>query len=226
MPKDRGTEQGDVDGTLKCTLALGVVAAQATSNLPCFLMLTTPQTCTACEQATQSDSRKPPTSSWRAQKTSPEPTTRCIRCRKWRAGLWCMDDGDILCHPILVPSYQEEFDIANAKVGPEWNPKKAEVIYDVDDLDAAPPSEELMTCRTWPKSPQLHSETLSGVDSTSRTSAWPRQTSFGKYTNVFCCVRTGTQNLLSNVRVLASVASTTLSSCTATRPCRRNELQK
>ena len=29
MPKDRGAEQGDVDGPLGCSLALGMVAAEA-----------------------------------------------------------------------------------------------------------------------------------------------------------------------------------------------------
>ena len=28
MPKDRGAEQGDVDGPLECSLALGMVAAE------------------------------------------------------------------------------------------------------------------------------------------------------------------------------------------------------
>ena len=29
MPKDRGAEQGDVGGSLKCSLALGMVATEA-----------------------------------------------------------------------------------------------------------------------------------------------------------------------------------------------------
>ena len=29
MPKDRGAAQGDVDGPLECSLALGMVAAEA-----------------------------------------------------------------------------------------------------------------------------------------------------------------------------------------------------
>ena len=39
-----------------------------------------------------------------------------------------MDDGDILCHPILVPFYLQEFDVANAKVGAERKPTQKEVI--------------------------------------------------------------------------------------------------
>ena len=48
-----------------------------------------------------------------------------------------MDEGDILCHPILVPSFLQEFDVANAKVGAERNTQKTEVIYYVNDLEAA-----------------------------------------------------------------------------------------
>ena len=53
--------------------------------------------------------------------------------------LWDMDDGDIMCHPILVPSFLREFDLANAKVGAERNPQKTEVVHNVNDLDGAPP---------------------------------------------------------------------------------------
>ena len=33
MPKDRGAEQGDVDGPLECSLALGMVAAEARGRI-------------------------------------------------------------------------------------------------------------------------------------------------------------------------------------------------
>ena len=56
------------------------------------------------------------------------------------ADLWYIDDGDIFSHSILVPSFLQEFDVANAKVGAERNPwKTEEVIYYVNDLDSAPP---------------------------------------------------------------------------------------
>ena len=54
------------------------------------------------------------------------------------ADLWYVDGVDIFCHPILVPSYLQEFDDANEKVGGERSPQKTEVIYYVEDLDAAP----------------------------------------------------------------------------------------
>ena len=50
-----------------------------------------------------------------------------------------MDDGDIMCHPILVPSLLRELDLANAKVGAERNRQKTEVVHNVNDLDGAPP---------------------------------------------------------------------------------------
>ena len=50
-----------------------------------------------------------------------------------------MDDGDIMCHPVLVLPFLQDFDVANARVGAERNPLKAEVICCVNDLDAAPP---------------------------------------------------------------------------------------
>ena len=55
----------------------------------------------------------------------------------WR-NTWFMDGGDIVCHPVLVPFYLHEFDHANNEVGAERNPQKTEVIYYVEDLNAAP----------------------------------------------------------------------------------------
>ena len=37
------------------------------------------------------------------------------------AGLWYLDDGDILCHPRLVAPYPDAFDAANAKIGAKPN---------------------------------------------------------------------------------------------------------
>ena len=47
-----------------------------------------------------------------------------------------MDDGDSMCRPILVPSFLQELDVANAKVEEEQN-QKAEVIFHGNDVDAA-----------------------------------------------------------------------------------------
>ena len=76
-----------------------------------------------CKQIAPSDSKKQPTSSW----SGPEKLTRAddprhtLRENGGLVDLWHMDDGEILCHPILVPSYLQEFDVANAKVGAERN---------------------------------------------------------------------------------------------------------
>ena len=40
------------------------------------------------------------------------------------ADQWYMDDGDIVRHPILVLPFLQDFDVANARVGAEWNPLK------------------------------------------------------------------------------------------------------
>ena len=65
-----------------------------------------------------------------------------------------MDDGDFMCHPILVPCYVQEFDVANAKVGAERNPQKTEVIHYVNDLDAAPPEWRIRDVQLCPRSPR------------------------------------------------------------------------
>ena len=61
-----------------------------------------------------------------------------LQRNKSLADQWYMDDGDIMCHPTLVLPFLQEIDVANAKVGAERNPQKTEVIYYVNDLDAAP----------------------------------------------------------------------------------------
>ena len=47
----------------------------------------------------------------------------CVRKNPQKNGgvadLCYVDDGDILCHPILMPTFLQEFDVANAKVGAE-----------------------------------------------------------------------------------------------------------
>ena len=53
--------------------------------------------------------------------------------------MWYMDDGDIMCHLILVPSHLQEIDDANAKVGAERTPRKIQVICNLPNLYVAPP---------------------------------------------------------------------------------------
>ena len=50
-----------------------------------------------------------------------------------------MDDGDIMCHPTLVLPFLQDFEVDNARVGEERTPLKTRVIYNMNDLGAAPP---------------------------------------------------------------------------------------
>ena len=61
------------------------------------------------------------------------------------------DDGDIVCHPILVLPFLQDFDVANAGVRAERNPLKTQVIYCVNDLHAAPPEWRLGDVRSLAK---------------------------------------------------------------------------
>ena len=91
------------------------------------------------------------------------------------ADQWYMDDGDIMCHPIPVLSFLHHFDVATARVA-EWNPLKTELIYNVNDMDAAPPEWRIGDVRSLAKtsavidgSTTLGSELLLGLGSSSRT---------------------------------------------------------
>ena len=59
-----------------------------------------------------------------------------------------MDDGDSMCHPVLVLPFLQDFDVANARVGAERNPLKTEVTHYVNDLDAAPPGRRIGDVRS------------------------------------------------------------------------------
>ena len=100
--------------------------------------------------------RKPPTSSWVAQIkiTGAGDSRHAPQKNGGLADSRYMDDGDVMCHPILVPCYVQEFDVANAKVGAERNPQKTEVIHYVNDLDAALPEWRIRVVQLWPRSPR------------------------------------------------------------------------
>ena len=63
------------------------------------------------------------------------------------ADFWYFDNGDILCHPILVLPCLQSFDTANAQMLAERNTQKTEVIYYVSDLDIAPPGSKINEVR-------------------------------------------------------------------------------
>ena len=150
MPKDRGAEQGDVDGPLECSLALGMEAAQARGSIAARQAVGTLPwigvTDSAEGTATPSGTRcQIAQESANYQLGGPEKLTgahdprHALQRNGGLADQWYMDDGDIMCHPILVLLFLQDFDVANARVGAERNPLKTEAIYFVDDLDASPP---------------------------------------------------------------------------------------
>ena len=130
MPKDRGAEPGDVNGPRECSLALGLVAAETRGSIAARqaagsshgLVLTIFHKYSDCKQIAQPECRNQTTSSLAVRESLPVSTTRSMRGRKvaW-PDLCYMDDGDMMCHPILVPSFLQEFDVANTRVGAERN---------------------------------------------------------------------------------------------------------
>ena len=112
MPKDQGTEQGDVHGPVECSLALEMVAARnaeevaAKQSADSFPRIGVDDT--SEEQRLQSDDFQ----LGGLEKLNAE---RALQKNEGLADLWYMDDCDIMCHPILVPSFLQEFDVANAQ---------------------------------------------------------------------------------------------------------------
>ena len=105
MPKDRGAEQGDVDGPLECSLASGLVAAetrgsiaarQAAGTLP-WVGVNDP----AEEQRLQANHAARLQESANFQLGGPEKLTgahdpqHALQKSGGLADQWCMDDGDI-----------------------------------------------------------------------------------------------------------------------------------
>ena len=87
-----------------------------------------------------------------------------------------------MCHPVLVPSFLQEFDVANARVGTERNPQKTEVTYYVNDLEAAPPEWRIRDVQNMAKVTTVTEGCITlgvavGRDSKSRVGSWARQTS-------------------------------------------------
>ena len=105
------------------------------------LVSTTLQRNSDCKQTTQPECRNQQTSSLRGPEkhTGAHDPQHALQKNGGLADQWYMDDGDIMCHPVLVLPFLQDFDVANARVGAERNPLKTEVIYHVNDLDASPP---------------------------------------------------------------------------------------
>ena len=50
-------------------------------------------------------------------------------CRSMEADKWFLDDGDILCHPVLVAPYLKAFDGVNVRVRSQRSRLEQDVIY-------------------------------------------------------------------------------------------------
>ena len=105
------------------------VAAQQSRMRPPFGLLSMTQRLQA-----EHNSRIKAFHGW-VRKTSELTTREALQENGGLTDLWCIDDGDILCRPILVSSYPQALDTANVKNwGAERNPQKTEVIYYLPDL--------------------------------------------------------------------------------------------
>ena len=106
-----------------------------------------------------------------------------------------MDDGDIMCHPILVPPFLQNSTSPTPKSERNGTPGKQKPSTTRTTWMQRLLSGGSATCRTWPKSPQLpleasHSESLSDPDRKSRTKSWEKQTSFERCTKALSSART------------------------------------
>ena len=149
--KNRGAEQGDVDGSVECSLTLGFVAAKSRAELhrrqrAGELPWADASEAAAREAAAEFDERAARAQRWMAtppmQRRTSEPSSRIIadplhelQARGGIADFWYIDDGDVLIDPRLVQPYLEAFDAANQGPGAERNSLKTEVIYYASDSD-------------------------------------------------------------------------------------------
>ena len=148
VPKDRGAEQGDVDGPLECSLTLGKVAAntrsavhaqQRSGDLP--WATTQDSTIRAAEREydergsrAQQWSNTPPAERREAGgallvTTDPQHE---VQASGGVVDYWYLDDGDVLCDPQLVVPFLRSFDACNSTVGGERNTAKTKVFYYAD----------------------------------------------------------------------------------------------
>ena len=138
LPKDRGAEQGDVDGPLECSLALSSVAMEARGSVARLQRQDVLPWCAADGigiAAARADYDQ------RSQLASDFEATPCdaagaridprhsVQVKGGLVDFWYLDDGDILCDPRLVVPYLDAFDQANTRVGAIRNVNKTEVLY-------------------------------------------------------------------------------------------------
>ena len=100
MPEDRGAEQGDVELRPDCTLPPNKPHASSLG-----LVRTTQWKNSGLKLNTKARRSRFRTFDWVVQKNILEQTTRDLQNNGGLADLWYIDDGNILCHPVLVLSY-------------------------------------------------------------------------------------------------------------------------
>ena len=154
--KNRGAEQGDVDGPLECSLALGQVACDARVSIALQQRAgTLPWAAAGSEGSddanTDFDRRRQSVRTFEESSQSDDPVRidprNEIQVNGGIADFWYLDDGDVLCDPRLVLPYLTAFDAANVKVGAERNLKKTEVVYFASEAELALHGEEWDTTR-------------------------------------------------------------------------------
>ena len=138
MPKDRGAEQGDVDGPLECSLVLAQVAGaarldlaakQRSGSLPWFS--TEDNTNEAAIQDFDHRSVRARSFEEEAHENTEVRLDPRLELQKngGLADFWYLDDGDIMCDPSMVLPFLDAFDSQNVLVGAERNMTKTQVIY-------------------------------------------------------------------------------------------------
>ena len=147
LPKDRGAEQGDVDGPTECALTLGQVAGDA--RLLVHQQQRLARLPWACEsqaevEAAVADFDAHTLAAQNFQSQDARAPLRSLDPRHevqkggGLADFWYLDDGDILCCPGLVVPFLQAFDVVNPSVGAARSCPKTEVIYycSAQDLEA------------------------------------------------------------------------------------------
>ena len=151
--KNRGAEQGDVDGPLECSLTLGRVASSTTAAMHTAqrngsLPWASSDGVAVSAAEIEYDDRQARATAWQIVPpadrrdgggvgsivTDPRHEVQAFG---GVADYWYLDDGDILCDPRLVLSFLTTFDDENPKVGAERNRLKTKVFYmtDADTLE-------------------------------------------------------------------------------------------
>ena len=120
--KDRGAGQGDVDGLLECSVALGdmvaaetrrrTAARQAGGSLPHGVDDPSEEQRLQAVHATRVEETDNFQLGGPKKLTGADDPQHASQKNGGLADLWYMDDGDIMCHPILVPSLLQDFGVA------------------------------------------------------------------------------------------------------------------